>query len=211
MHLIIRARSTQRQWLPIQALPAGITVDWLSENETIDKTKHYDAGVDLIGEEEPDFASAFRLLFPDALLLVNSVVKTSEAWDPATIRINAWPGFIEKEIWEAARNTLHQMAAEKIAEGLGHRLVWCPDTPGLVSARVIAQVINEAFLAWEEGVSTPTEIDIAMKTGTNYPLGPFEWAERVGKERWIALLEALEKKQPRYHLAGSWKKEVKHG
>ena len=41
-------------------------------------------------------------------------------------------------------------------------------------------IINEAFLALQEGVSTKEEINTAMKLGTNYPLGPFEWVEKIG-------------------------------
>ena len=36
------------------------------------------------------------------------------------------------------------------------------------------------FLQLGENVSTRDEIDTAMKLGTNYPFGPFEWAEKIG-------------------------------
>ncbi len=59
-------------------------------------------------------------------------------------------------------------------------VVFVKDEPGLVSARVISMIVNEAFFALAEGVSTMEEIDVAMKLGTNYPYGPFEWLEKIG-------------------------------
>ena len=35
------------------------------------------------------------------------------------------------------------------------------------------------FLRWEAGTATKEEIDIAMKLGTGYPFGPFEWGEKL--------------------------------
>jgi 3-hydroxybutyryl-CoA dehydrogenase len=47
---------------------------------------------------------------------------------------------------------------------------------GFIFPRTIAQIINEAFFALEEGVAGREDIDRAMKFGVNYPKGPFEWA-----------------------------------
>ena len=52
-------------------------------------------------------------------------------------------------------------------------------------------IINEAFFALEQSVSTQPDIDIALKLGTNYPMGPFEWAEKIGLQRVNELLEKL--------------------
>ncbi len=49
----------------------------------------------------------------------------------------------------------------------------------------MAMIINEAWHALAEEVSTKNEIDTAMKLGTNYPYGPFEWAEKIGLGRHI--------------------------
>ena len=45
----------------------------------------------------------------------------------------------------------------------------------------------------ERGVATNSGIDTALRFGTNYPKGPFEWAGRIGHERCVRLLEALGK------------------
>jgi 3-hydroxybutyryl-CoA dehydrogenase len=59
-------------------------------------------------------------------------------------------------------------------------------------------IINEAFIALEEGVSSVKEIDTAMKLGTNYPFGPFQWAQEIGLQRIVTLLNRLSETQTRY-------------
>ena len=55
--------------------------------------------------------------------------------------------------------------------------------PGFITARVIAMIINEAFFALQENVSSKEEIDTAMRLGTNYPYGPFEWTKLIGIDK----------------------------
>ncbi|NKQ99539.1 3-hydroxyacyl-CoA dehydrogenase, partial len=57
-------------------------------------------------------------------------------------------------------------------------------------------------------VSSKKEIDTAMKLGTNYPMGPFEWAEKIGLRRIYHLLKTLEKEDKRYKAAGLLEKEA---
>jgi 3-hydroxybutyryl-CoA dehydrogenase len=67
-----------------------------------------------------------------------------------------------------------------------------PDGPGLVFPRVLCMIINEAAFALMEGVASAEDIDTAMKLGTNYPLGPLEWADRIGLDQVLAVLEGLQ-------------------
>ncbi|MEO6489621.1 MAG: 3-hydroxyacyl-CoA dehydrogenase family protein [Ferruginibacter sp.] len=113
-----------------------------------------------------------------------------------TIRINGWPGFLARETWEIA-GTISTAVVETL-KGLGKNLIVVPDEPGLISARIIAMIINEAYFAKSEGVSTEEEIDVAMKLGTNYPYGPFEWAHKIGIEKIFTLLSSLNKTDKRY-------------
>jgi 3-hydroxybutyryl-CoA dehydrogenase len=122
------------------------------------------------------------------------------------IRINAWPGFIEKEIWEAAGKITPVAAA--ILKTLQKKYITVDDEPGLVSPRIIAMIINEAFFAKGEGVSSEEEIDIAMKLGTNYPYGPFEWARKIGLQNISALLQKLSAADNRYTPAPALQKEL---
>ena len=67
------------------------------------------------------------------------------------------------------------------------------DTPGLVVARTIAMLINEAADAVQQGVCTPEGADAAMKLGVNYPAGPFEWLARWDVGAVLGVLEALDR------------------
>ena len=84
---------------------------------------------------------------------------------------------------------------------MAKRLLLVEDEPGLVSARVLSMIINEAYFALGENVSTIPEIDLAMKLGTNYSLGPFEWQDRIGIENIYLLLKKLSETSKRYLIA----------
>ena len=66
------------------------------------------------------------------------------------------------------------------------------DTPGLVVARTIAMLINEAADAVHQGVCDVAAADAAMTLGVNYPAGPFEWLARWDCNVVIKLLDRLD-------------------
>lgn len=65
------------------------------------------------------------------------------------------------------------------------------DVPGLLVARTIAMLINEAADAVHQGVCDAQGADLAMKLGTNYPAGPFEWLADIGVDYVVTLLGHL--------------------
>jgi 3-hydroxybutyryl-CoA dehydrogenase len=69
-------------------------------------------------------------------------------------------------------------------------------------------IINEAWFAWGEKISSKQDIDTAMKLGTNYPMGPFEWGEKIGLHRVCHLLSELSLESGRYNIAPSLLIEV---
>lgn len=125
------------------------------------------------------------------------------------IRFNGWNGFPERTVWEYAgtANETHI----SIASLLQKKLVAVPDEPGFISARVIGMIINEAYFAKGENVSTEDEIDIAMKLGTNYPKGPFEWKREIGIQPVFELLNTLKQQDDRYLPAPGLTKEALEG
>jgi 3-hydroxybutyryl-CoA dehydrogenase len=68
----------------------------------------------------------------------------------------------------------------------------------MIAPRIIAMIVNEAYFGLEDNISTKNEIDIAMKLGTNYPYGPFEWSEKIGLHNIYQLLINLSKQDKRY-------------
>jgi 3-hydroxybutyryl-CoA dehydrogenase len=160
-------------------------------------------GIDGRGVVDEARIAALSALLP-SLVIVNAVVPTLARIGRPFIRINGWPGFLERDVHELA--VPDEATAARITtlyQKVGRSCRIVPDTPGMISARIIASIINEAWYTWEEEVSSKTEIDTAMKLGTNYPMGPFEWSERIGLSRICHLLEALSQEDARYRPAKS--------
>ncbi len=65
------------------------------------------------------------------------------------------------------------------------------DVPGLVVARTIAMLVNEGADAVYQGVCDEPSADLAMKLGTNYPAGPFEWLALLGCDYVVTVLGHL--------------------
>ena len=137
-------------------------------------------------------------IFEGKPVFINSTICTLKELDlPENFnRVNGWLTFINREIWEIA--TCKEDIVKDIFEKLEWKYIKVVDEPGLVSARIISMIVNEAFFALGEGVSTKSEIDVAMKLGTNYPYGPFEWGNKIGLQNIVTLLKKLSKKQLRY-------------
>ena len=163
-----------------------------------------DLYIDLDFVNEPGRVDALRRLLP-GVVVVNAVVSTLEEIGYPFIRINGWPGFLERTIHEVVVSEEEEVDVllAGIYEKLGREYRLVPDTPGMISGRILATIINEAYYTWEEEVSTREEIDIAMKLGTNYPLGPFEWGRRIGLEKVAGLLTALSRNNGRYTPSNS--------
>ena len=134
-------------------------------------------------------------------VFINSVCYTLKErnHNSNVIRINGWTGFLNRSIWEIAGSVNQNHNA--IINQLGKKYTLLADEPGFISARIIAMIINEGFFAKGEKVSTEDEIDIAMKLGTNYPKGPFEWLREIGIKNIYNLLYILSKNDKRYSPA----------
>lgn len=143
-------------------------------------------------------------VFKDILhkpVLVNAVITISAEMADNTIRFNGWDGFIGQDKMEIAgkENSIKDVAS--LLSDAGIKTVISADTCGMIGPRVVAMIINEAYFALSENISTKAEIDIAMKSGTNYPYGPFEWCEMIGIEKTKNLLHHLKIENSRYEIA----------
>lgn len=113
-------------------------------------------------------------------------------------RFNNWPAMGERTKLELAVCPSSVSLFEQMLSTLQIDYEFTADVPGFVSARIISMIINEAFLALGEEVSTASEIDTAIKLGTNYPFGPFEWCTLIGGTNVTALLEKLAQQSKHY-------------
>jgi 3-hydroxybutyryl-CoA dehydrogenase len=197
MKVLLLATDKLKEELLSQPVTGDIQLHWIKEPEK-NILPGMDACIDLLfnnKKERIEWLS--RLNAP--LVVINSVIIPLKEIRDDFIRINGWAGFLERPIIEAsAINETLKAKAEQLFSCLGRKTEWVPDVAGFITPRVVATVINEAFLALEENVSVETEIDTAMKLGTNYPYGPFEWGQKIGLQNIHSLLDALSKEQIRY-------------
>ncbi len=82
-------------------------------------------------------------------------------------------------------------AAKEFAARLGKTVVTSRDTPGFVTTRALATLVNEAVWMLYEGISTKEEIDTAYRLGFHHPMGPFELLDLVGLDTALAILDTL--------------------
>jgi 3-hydroxybutyryl-CoA dehydrogenase len=123
---------------------------------------------------------------------------------------NGLPTMFNREFLEVSllhRDDLPML--KKTCEKLNTAYLHVDDRVGLVTPRVICMIINEAYYTVQDGTASREDIDLAMKLGTNYPYGPFEWCERIGLKNVYELLEVMyaDTKDERYKISALMKKE----
>jgi 3-hydroxybutyryl-CoA dehydrogenase len=181
---------------------------WIDDVDEFAHQENADGYIDLLFDNTQKRIELLKIFLPQSVI-VNSVIDTLGEINAPFIRINAWPGFLQRPVVEASYNSKAlKEKAERIFSALDKKPEWVPDEPGFITARVIAMIINEAWFALEEGISTKEEIDTAMKLGTNYPHGPFEWGSQIGLKNIYALLDKLSKTNSRYRPAELMKKQM---
>jgi len=82
-------------------------------------------------------------------------------------------------------------ATRALAERLGKDTMTAEDFPGFIVNRILLPMINEAIYTLYEGVGGVTDIDTAMKLGTNQPMGPLELADLIGLDTCLAIMEVM--------------------
>lgn len=201
MQVVILADEVLKGELLSHGIKPEIELIWTQGIEGLMKQQTADGFIDLLFENNHERIEILKSLSPRPVI-VNSVVATLKNTSLSFVRLNAWPGFIGRSVAEASYSSNKtKRKAEEIFSLLNRETEWVADEPGFVTARVIATIINEAYFVFEEGVSSREQIDTAMKLGTNYPHGPFEWTNKIGAMNVYMLLQELSKLNPRYKPA----------
>ncbi|HSU28930.1 MAG TPA: 3-hydroxyacyl-CoA dehydrogenase family protein [Chitinophagaceae bacterium] len=199
MHVIVVTGENQQQEL----IPKRTTdrVDFVTTLRNKNPSHLIDAIIDLGFQPEDERISQLQQYQP-GVVIVNSVISTLDQFPDGFVRINGWPGFLRGPLIEAsASNEDAKKLAGEIFSLFEKSIEWVPDIMGFISPRILSMIINEAYYALQEGVSGKAEIDTAMKLGTNYPYGPFEWAGKIGLNNIADLLSNLSATIPRYQPA----------
>jgi len=209
MWLVVLANEQLKEELLSVGINESCKIDWINSSKELSSYTDADAVIDLLFEQN-GYDASYLNDFLKKSFFVNSVNKTIAEIGLPAIRINAWPGFLKRNIAEVCCiDDVNKNEAEKVLSLLNRKTEWVPDVKGFISARVVSMIINEAYFALEENVSTKEEIDIAMKLGTNYPYGPFEWSKKIGLKNIAGLLTDLSKDEQRYRPANLLLKEAK--
>lgn len=125
---------------------------------------------------------------------------------------NALPTFIQSPVAELT--VLNEKYIPQL-QSLMARLKWeyavVDDHIGMVTPRVVAMIINEAYYTLQNGTADKESIDTAMKLGVNYPYGPFEWCGKIGIRHIYELLNNLwmSTHDERYKISSLLQREYK--
>ena len=201
MRICVLADDVMKSEFQQKGVPGEIEIMWADTMKVFYSLSDIDVYFDLLFTNDPErMAGLFRL--KGKPVFINSVNETLAQSDKSFVRINAWPTMLSRKITEVA---IADPSNEKMVSDIFGELRWAfqlvPDVPGMITPRVISMIINEAYYALGQEVSTKQEIDIAMRLGTNYPLGPFEWGRKIGLKNIHSLLERLCLEEERYKPA----------
>ncbi len=123
---------------------------------------------------------------------------------PADLVLMDWPiaSAVASAPWVAGTRVAVSVAAQAGEAWIAQAAQWLrwaglapqpmADAPGLVVARTVAMLINEASDAVHQGVCDAQGADAAMKLGVNYPAGPFEWLAACDARAVVQVLDALD-------------------
>ena len=204
MKIVVITNDAQKEELLTQGIQDAMQLEWQHEPEPVADADGY---IDLLFSLSAERMDKLKKLQP-SVILVNSIINTLDELPDGFTRFNGWPGFLKRPLTELAGPEENRATVQNIFSGFNKATEWVPDIPGFITPRIISTIINEAYFTLAEKVSTKEEIDTAMKLGTNYPYGPFEWAEKIGLKNVYALLAKLAETNSRYTPSSLLQKEA---
>ena len=101
----------------------------------------------------------------------------------------------------------------ELSKAIGKTPVEISEAPGFVVNRLLVPMINEAICLVESGVASVEDIDLAMKLGSNHPMGPLTLGDFVGLDVCLAIMDVLyeETGDPKYRACTLLRKMVRGG
>ncbi|HEY0654899.1 MAG TPA: 3-hydroxyacyl-CoA dehydrogenase family protein [Chryseosolibacter sp.] len=171
---------------------------------------------DFLIEEDPDQFEIYSetnttiFLNTSKFSLAELAYSVGNSIECTVFGFNGLPTFFNRPLLEVSVLKKEEtMKLNLVLQKLGAEYVIVDDRVGLVTPRVVCMIINEAYYTVQEGTATREDIDVAMKLGTNYPFGPFEWCQRIGIKHVFELLEAVyeDTKDERYKICPLLKRE----
>ncbi|MCX2740504.1 3-hydroxyacyl-CoA dehydrogenase family protein [Pontibacter anaerobius] len=176
----------------------GISYTFLQSHSPADEQlKPSDVVFDFLLHEQPERLSLYapgQVVFCNApTLQLAALAKESGLEHPcALIGFNGLPTLFNRPVLEVS--LLDKSCEEKLQEvcqALGTEYLLVEDRVGMVTPRIICMIINEACYTLQEKTAGISDLDLGMKLGTNYPKGPFEWANQIGVQHVYRVLQAV--------------------
>ncbi|TWF44467.1 3-hydroxybutyryl-CoA dehydrogenase [Chitinophaga polysaccharea] len=213
MNILVIADAQRFEELQQKGIAKHHEIQWKTSLEEVLSLKVFDLVLDLTFDDRPEHAAVYAK--NPAVPVLAGMVKTSlaeimnqYAFEQGfnIMGCNFLPGFVGMPVTEVSvMDEGQQETIDDIMHELGWEYALVADAIGMVTPRVICMMINEAYLALEEGIASREDIDISMRLGTNYPYGPFEWSERIGIRHVYEVLKAVHDVtgDDRYAVAGA--------
>lgn len=143
-------------------------------------------------------------------LQLEALAKQQNLGNVVLAGMNSLPTMINRKFAElCSLSPVHRARIEPLLNACGFECKWVESRVGMVTPRVVLMIINEAYYTVQEGTASKEDIDAGMKLGTNYPKGPFEWAQKIGLDYVYRGLEALyaDTHEERYKICSMLKTE----
>jgi 3-hydroxybutyryl-CoA dehydrogenase len=95
---------------------------------------------------------------------------------------------------------------------IGKEIIIVKEAPAFVVNRILCSMINEAFFALDEGLTSAEDIDKGMVFGCNHPIGPLALADLIGNDTLLRVMEGLHRELgDKYRPAQYLRKLVRAG
>jgi 3-hydroxybutyryl-CoA dehydrogenase len=174
---------------------AGKTKVWISKankagHKTLSKILK-DAGADIDSDKTPgkDSVCVVAPIGMDA-----STAAVAEKLDPKrTVAVDMlFNGEGRRTIMTTpVTDAKHRDAVHGLLAGDENPVTVIHDSPGFITQRIIALIVNVSCNIAQQRVATPNDIDTAVKLGLNYPKGPLEFGDELGADTILAILRGL--------------------
>jgi 3-hydroxybutyryl-CoA dehydrogenase len=196
----------------------GENTNWTWVQDT-QSSKNFEVFIDLDFDNSPESLVNYAANTQTLFLLSAANTTLEMAFKNARLKyegqqmfgINAIPTFLERNTLEFTNPfELNTEILFTKAKSFGwSEFEEVKSRVGLVTPRIVFMIINEAYFTFQEGTASKADIDTAMKLGTNYPKGPFQWCNEAGIANVYSMLQAVyeDTKDERYKICPQLKTE----
>ena len=200
MKILARGSKARVEELKLKLSSVEHQLKWIEDSDLSSANVHeYDLIFDLKFDDRPDQLRYYGSIKGIPLIvgavkqqLAKASLDFGRKLDFMLVGMNTLPTFIQRNLSELSLlDKKYEAQLMALMQNLGWNYRLVNDRVGMVTPRVIFMIINEACYTLQEGTASMPDIDTSMKLGTNYPFGPFEWADRIGIKHVYETLEAV--------------------